>query len=250
MRHSYFWVAALALAASAAVAQQTTDAPIMAPPEQKRPEVIPVKPETGKHLLTIPVGTRIPVELEHAINSKSARDGDAIYCRTNFPVVIDGKVVVPPGTYVQGTIKHVQRAGRVKGKAELVMNFTTLIYPNGYTVMLPGNVGGMPGAESAQMKKDDKGEGTVQGDGSKGKDAQTIGSATATGAGIGSIAGISSGHSGRGTLIGGGVGAAAGLAQVLLTRGPDVQLQRGTMIEVQLERAIVVDRDKIKEVRD
>jgi len=243
MRRSLLCLLLLTLGCVAAAQEQ--DAPVMSPPARQAPQVIPRQPEDARNTLTVPVGTRIPVELEHAINTKSARDGDAIYCKTNFPVVIDGKVAIPPGTYVQGVIQHSQRAGRVKGKAEVLLHFTTLIYPNGYTIMLPGSVGGMPGSETAQMKSKDS-EGTVQGDSNKAHDAETIGKVAATGAGVGGLAGISSGRSGTGTLAGAGVGAVAGLATVLLTRGPDLHLQRGTMIEVTLERSIVIDRDRAR----
>jgi len=236
MRRILFPLFATVLVASVAVAQ---DGPIMAPPQQPTPQVIPRTTETGVNTITVPVGTRIPVELEHAINTKSARDGDAIYCITNFPVVVDGKIAIPPGTYMQGTIQHSQRAGRVKGKAEVLLHFTTLIFPSGYTVMLPGSVGGMPGSDTAQMKNKDS-EGTMQGDSDKTHDAATVGKVAATGAGIGAIAG----QSGKGALEGGLAGAAVGLASVLLTRGPDVHLQKGTLIEVSLERPITIDRDR------
>src|SRR4051812_5942992 len=133
MRRSSFVTLAVLMFATFVAAQ---DEPIMAPPQRPTPQVIPRTPEGAKNTITVPVGTRIPVELEHAINTKSARDGDAIYCITNFPVVVDGKVAIPPGTYMQGTIQHSQRAGRVKGKAEVLLHFTTLIFPSGYTVML------------------------------------------------------------------------------------------------------------------
>jgi type IV secretion system protein VirB10 len=127
----------------------------------------------------------------------------------------------------------------VKGKAEVLLHFTTLIFPSGYTVMLPGSVGGMPGTETAQMKSKDT-EGTVQGDGDKTHDAATIGKVAATGAGIGAIAG----QSAKGAAVGGAAGAAIGLASVFLTRGPDVHLEKGTLIEVSLERPVTIDRDR------
>src|SRR5690242_21739677 len=86
--------------------------------------------------LTIPSGTKVPLALKQAISTKNAREGDAVYAETTFPVVINERIVIPPGTYVQGRISHVQRAGRVKGRAEVLMHFTTLIYPSGYTVVL------------------------------------------------------------------------------------------------------------------
>ncbi len=45
----------------------------------------------------------------------------------------------PGWYYVKGEITRVQRAGRIKGTAEILFNFNTMIFPNGYTVDLPGD---------------------------------------------------------------------------------------------------------------
>jgi len=97
-------------------------------------------PEPGKdsNVLTIPAGTKLPLSLKQAISTKNAREGDAVYAETAFPFVLDERVVVPPGTYIQGKIVHVERGGRLKGRAEILIHFTSMIYPTGYTVMLPG----------------------------------------------------------------------------------------------------------------
>src|SRR5580765_6391471 len=87
--------------------------------------------------LTVPAGTKVPVALKHAISTKSAHEGDAVYAETTFPVALDNRILIPAGTYVQGKISHVEKAGRIKGTAEVLIHFTTLIYPNGYTVLLP-----------------------------------------------------------------------------------------------------------------
>ena len=44
--------------------------------------------------------------LKHAISTKSARVGDSVYAETNFPFVLNEKVIVPAGTYVQGKISQ------------------------------------------------------------------------------------------------------------------------------------------------
>src|SRR5438552_3896851 len=64
--------------------------------------------------VTIPAGTKVPLVLKHAISTKGAQEGDPVYAETNFPVVLDDHVLIPAGTYVQGKITHVQRAGRIK----------------------------------------------------------------------------------------------------------------------------------------
>lgn len=192
---------------------------------------------TPENALTLPAGTKVPLVLKHAISTKSARENDPVYAETNFPVVLDGKIAVPVGTYVQGVITRVQRAGRVKGRAEILVHFTSLIFPNGYTVMLPGAVEGAPGLDTAKVKDP---EGTMQGEGGKGKDTGTVVSSAGTGAVIGGLAS----RSGKGAAIGGVAGAGVGLATVLLTRGPDVRIESGSTIEMVLERPVTLDRPR------
>src|SRR5438477_6172403 len=86
--------------------------------------------------ITIPAGTKVPIALKNTISTKSNHEGDPIYAQSTFPVVINEKIVIPAGTYVQGKIISVKPAGRIKGRAEVLIHFTTLIYPSGYTVLL------------------------------------------------------------------------------------------------------------------
>ena len=111
--------------------------------------------------ITIPAGTRIPLGLKQAISTKNAREGDPVYAATTFPFVMNDRVVVPAGTYIQGKITRVERAGRIKGRAEILMHFTSMIFPNGYTVMLPASVQNTPGAEKTSVKDS---EGTIRQD--------------------------------------------------------------------------------------
>lgn len=201
-----------------------------------------VAPAESSNTLVIPVGSRIPVALQHAISTKSAREGDSVYAHTTFPFVLNDRVLVPAGTYIQGKITHVKRAGRLKGRAELLVHFTTLIYPNGYTVVLPGAVDNVPGADRTHMQ--DK-EGTIQQDPEKGdkavKVARNAGSGGMAGAVIG---GLSTGSRG-GAAMGAGIGGAAGAAIALLARGSDVRIEQGTMIEMEVQRAITLDPSRI-----
>ncbi len=195
------------------------------------PEVAP------ENSITIPAGTKIPLVLKQTIWTKNAKENDSVYAATNFPVVIDGQTVVPPGTYVQGVITRVQRPGKIKGKAEVVVNFTSLIFPSGYTVLLPGAVENSP--DTGNNVKDK--EGTIQGDSTKGKDAATVAKVGAAGAGLGGLAE----GGGKGVAIGGAAGAAVGLASVLFTRGPDLKIEAGSGLEMVVERPVVLDRSRI-----
>jgi hypothetical protein len=184
--------------------------------------------------ITLPVGTRVLLELKSPIDTKHAKPGDGVYCMTTFPVTQDNVAVIPAGTYIKGRIAEVHRAGRVKGRAEVLFHFTTLIYPSGYTIELPGSLDNIPGATNENVS--DK-EGTVKADSTKGKDAATVAKTGATGAVVGAVVGRDL----KGAGIGGAAGAAVGLAQVLLTRGPDVRLPTGTALEMVLERPLTVD---------
>jgi type IV secretion system protein VirB10 len=160
--------------------------------------------------------------------------GDGVYCQTGFPVTIDNIMVIPAGTYVKGEIARVQRAGRIKGRAEILFHFNTMIFPNGYTVDLPGTLKSEPGARNSSISDE---EGTVKADSQKGKDAGTIAGAGATGAVIGAVAT----GTGKGAGIGGLAGAAVGIGEVLFTRGQDVRIEQGTSLEMTLQRPLTVD---------
>jgi len=190
--------------------------------------------------LTIPAGTKVPIALKHAISTKQTRDGDAVYAETTFPVVANGRVLIPSGTYVQGRISHIKQAGRLKGRAEVLMHFSTLIYPSGYTVLLPGSVENAPGVDKTRVKDE---EGTIRADSQKGEKIATAAGTAATGTVIGAAS-----AGGKGALIGAGVGGAVGTAIGMLTRGNDVKLDAGTTIEMVIQRDVRVDGSRVPNV--
>ncbi len=191
-------------------------------------------------IILVPAGTKVLLETRSAINTKSAKPGDGVYLYSTFPVIVGNRVVIPAGVYVQGVVDAVVRPGRGIGaqKAQLNMHFTSMIFPNGSVVEIPGVVNSLPGAEHQQVNGD---EGGIQQNGGSNK-AHNAGEAAKiavpTGATIGSIGGLQSGH----PLAGGLEGAAAGLATAgivaLFTRGADVSIASGTQIEMVLQRPL------------
>lgn len=194
----------------------------------------PVAAAQDPQFVTLPSGTKVLLVLKNSVSSRNAKKGDGVYLESSFPITHDGRVVIPAGTFVQGVIDEVKRPGRVKGRGEILMHFTTLIYPNGYTISLPSS--GVESADSVESQEVADKEGTVRAQGTKGRDAATIGTATAGGVGIGAVAGGL-----RGAGIGAGIGAAIGLGSVLLTRGEEVRLYQGTTIEMVLNRPLRID---------
>jgi len=193
--------------------------------------------QNGATTIVVPAGTKLPLVLHNAISTRNAKPGDPVYLETVFPIVQDDKILVPAGSYVQGEITEAQRPGRVKGTGEMRIRLTNMILPNGYTVRfdaIPANAG--TGGNETTGK-----EGEIKGDTNKASDVGTVVKTTGAGAGIGGIAS----RTGTGAGIGAGVGAAAGLAAVLLSRGPELELPRGTTLDAVLDRPLSLDASKI-----
>lgn len=225
----------LAVAQNAAVAQDAA-APAQADSAAKNTTKTTAPPPEVK-LIAIPAGSKIPLELKQAISTKTAREGDPVYAKTAFPFLVNERVIVPAGTYVQGKIARTQRGGHLKGRAELLVHFTSMIYPSGYTVLLGGNIENAPGAEHSSMKDQ---EGTIQQDSDAGRKAKEAAAGATTGAVTGAII-----NGGKGAAIGAGVGGVAGIAIALLSRGADVRLEPGTSLEMEIQREIAVDPSRI-----
>ncbi|HEX8711740.1 MAG TPA: hypothetical protein VF730_07695, partial [Terracidiphilus sp.] len=192
---------------------------------------------SGPKIYTVPAGTKILLQTRSAINTKSAKPGDGVYLDSTFPVVVGNRVMIPAGVYVQGVIDRVERAGRMHGKAQLDMHFTTIIFPNGSVVEVPGMVNSLPGATDQSVKND--GEGTVEQNPDKTRNAGKVAQvAVPTGATIGTIGGIAGGHPLAGGLGGLGAGLAAMGLATLFTRGADVNIPSGTQVEMVLQRPL------------
>ncbi|HEX4133422.1 MAG TPA: hypothetical protein VHY84_02275 [Bryobacteraceae bacterium] len=185
---------------------------------------------------TVQTGTHIPLGLINSVSTKHSAAGDRIYLETVFPIVIDSHIVIPPGSYVTGTVTDVKRPGRVKGRGELYVRFDSITLPNGVTREFRSRLGSVDARGDERL---DKKEGQVQADSNKGGDAKIIGEGAATGAGLGAIVGSTAGHAGMGAGVGAAAGAAAGIAGVLLTRGPDAVLAKGSTIEMVLDRPLI-----------
>ncbi len=195
--------------------------------------------------LVIPAGSKIPLSLAQAISTKNAREGDAVYATTVFPFVLNDRILVPAGTYIQGKISHTEPAGRSKKRAEILIHFTTLIYPSGYTVMLPASVENTPGADNKGVKDS---EGTIQQDKDTGQRVEDAAKDAAVAGTAGTIAGAAAGGL-NGARIGGAAGLAAGVAWALLKHGPELKLDVGTSIEMEIQRDIPVDGSRIQTLK-
>jgi type IV secretion system protein VirB10 len=218
--------------------------PAVAAETPKTPDDATPAPAPARKQYVVPAGTKVLLQLRSSVNTKSAKAGDGVYLASTFPVVVGNRVMIPAGVYVQGMVDRVERAGRVKGRAQLDMHFTSIIFPNGSVVEIPGLVNSLPGASKQQVKEN--GEGTIEQAPDKGRNAgKTAEIAIPTGGTVGSIGGLAGGH----PLAGGVAGIGAGLAAVgivsLFTRGADVNIENGTQVEMVLQRPLILEEENL-----
>jgi len=121
---------------------------------------------------TVQTGTHIPLGLINSVSTKHSVAGDRIYLETVFPIVIDSHIVIPPGSYVTGTVTEVKRPGRIKGRGELYVRFDSITLPNGVTRDFRSRLGSIDARGDERL---DKKEGMIQGDSNKAGDARTVG---------------------------------------------------------------------------
>jgi len=183
----------------------------------------------------IPQGSHVLLRLENSVSTRTAREGDYVYLRTAVPIAANGQIVVPEGSYVQGVVTHSLRSGRVKGKAELAIRIDTLTLPSGKVIKLSPHLNSVD-SEGTEQKVDSK-ENEIKQGSSHGADAARVAELGGTGAAIGGLAT----RTWSGAGIGAGAGGAVGLATVLLTRGKEVDLHRGSTMDVVFDRAVPVD---------
>jgi hypothetical protein len=183
----------------------------------------------------IPQGSHVLLRLENNVTTRTAREGDYVYLRTAAPIAANGQILVPEGSYVQGVVTHSVRSGRVKGKAELAIRIDTLTLSSGKVIKLSPRLSSVDSGGTEQ--KVDSNENEIKQGSSHGADAARIAETGGAGAAIGGLAA----RSWSGAGIGAGAGGAVGLATVLLTRGREVDLRRGSTMDVVFDRAVPME---------
>ena len=229
----------LAAGTAAALAQQAS----VPQPMNAEPVPAPAPAPAAPNVFVVPAGTKIPLTLRSAISTKTARPGDAVYLNTNFPVIVGGRVVIPAGVFVQGYVDGLQRGGKVKGRAELMMHFVSMAFPNGVVIALPGAVDKVPGTNGTEVK--DK-EGLIQRSSTKADDAKTIAGTTLTGSSVGALAGYAGGSPGLGAGVGAGAGAAVGLIATMMKHDQDIVFPEGSSVIMVMQRPLEVQEQQLR----
>ena len=172
----------------------------------------------GARDVTIPAGTKLQIMMDTAVGSDISRPEQPVRAHLARALTIGGAPVLARGTLVSGVVTDATRSARVKGRAHVAVRFDTLV-PEG-------------GSERYAIRSATIGRTAP---GTKKKDALEIGAPAAVGAIIGGLTG-----GGKGAAIGTAVGGGAGTAVVLSTRGKEIHLRRGALLELRLTSPLTV----------
>jgi hypothetical protein len=189
----------------------------------------------GATAAEIPQGTHVLLRVMNSLTTRTAKEGDQVYLQTASPIALDGKILVPPGSYVQGTVAMAKRSGKVTGRAELALRLETLTLASGKALKFAPRLSSVDSGDSGQKVTGN--EGVVKQSSSVGKDAERIAILAGSGAGIGGVAD----RSWQGAGIGAAAGGAVGIATALLSRGREVELHSGSTLDVVFDRALTIE---------
>jgi uncharacterized protein YcfJ len=175
--------------------------------------------EPRSSTMTVPSGTSVAAEMLQTVSSATAAPGDGVSARVSDNVYADGGLAIPAGSRLYGTVTAAQGLRRVGGRASLAVDFTRLELPSGQTVPISASYSRVGRSETP-------------------KDAGTIAGSAAAGAVLGHQ--VYKRHRDKGTAIGAVVGGVIGTAVANRTRGEEVELGAGSVVDLNLEGPVTV----------
>lgn len=183
----------------------------------------------------IPKGAHLLLRMVNSVNTRTASNGDQVYFQTASPIAADGEIVVPAGSYVQGSVSLAKKSGKVSGRAQLGIRIETLTLASGKVYKITPRMSSVDSGDSGQ--KVEQKENIVKQGNDYETDAKRIAILAGSGAGLGGL----TDRSWSGAGIGAGVGGAVGVATTLLTRGKEVELKQGATLDVVFDRPITLE---------
>jgi hypothetical protein len=176
----------------------------------------------------IPEGTRFIIRLDDTLDTKKLKPGKSFKAKLSEDLVAPNGAVIPAGKKVKGHVSSIDRGMR----GRLLLSFDEIETRHGWRPLI-ATVTGVPGEKS--VKQDTGSEGEIQ---KRGADKKRVVEGVIIGAAVGAAAGAAAGGP-HGAVIGAAAGGALGGGAGLIT-DRDLKLNKGTQIEVRLDRPLQV----------
>lgn len=203
----------------------------MTPPDFSAPTQIS-SPTSSSSPDAIPQGTRFILKLQDALDTHNLEQGRHFQAELAQDLVApSGVTIIPKGELVRA---HVATFERGYTGARLMLAMDDIETPQGW-VPLIATFTGIPGDPSIKSTGQ---EGEIT---QKGPDKKRVITNAAIGAGIGAAAGAAAGG-GKGALAGLLAGAGLGTTSSFIFKTADLKLDKGTNLEVRLDRDLVVPK--------
>ena len=177
----------------------------------------PVVAAAAPHVVELAAGTNLAIRLGETISTDHNYTGDAFRGTLDQPVIRNGFVIAERGSKVLGKVVEADKAGRVRGVANLNLKLLEINTTDGQRIEVETN-----SVEKSGQK-------------STGSDTAKIAGGAALGAIIGALGG-----GGKGAAIGAGAGGAAGTGVVLATRGKAAVLPSESRLTFQLTAPVTI----------
>jgi len=105
----------------------------------------------------IPEGTMVQARLMTPLNSLSTQKGAEVEAVLSRPLVSDGKLILPQGSLLKGSVVQVQPARHWKHNGQLRFVFRELVLPNGVESKVKGMMQGVQSRTSDNLQLDAEG---------------------------------------------------------------------------------------------
>jgi hypothetical protein len=200
------------------MASGSAPAPVSAPAAAPAPAPAPPPPPPPPPPIVVPTGTILTIRTNQPLSTKTLQAGATFSGSVMTGITLGGRMAIPHGADVTGTVVDVKKAGKFKGAATLQLALSSVTV-RGHTYNIV----------TEYFDKSSTGKGK--------RTAVMIGGGAGGGAAIGALAG-----GGKGAAIGALVGAGAGTIGAM-TGNRDIELPAESALSFKLDQPLTLKPD-------
>ena len=185
-----------------------------------------VVPVLGQRRVAVPAGTVIALRMDTFLSSDTSRVGDRFTATVLRSTVVEGRVVVPENTKVEGHVAGVTPTERGSRVGTLAVAFDRMVFSSGSSVQLDGTLTALSEEGRRKLEQDARYQ---QGGGQTRRPVVFLGASEGASATIG----VAGGRAERSSV--------GGILDNMLGKGNKAEVRPGTELGMMVEGAFTVD---------